>query len=125
QIAPDATPSGYGPADLRAAYRFSSTAGAGQTVAIVDAYDLPTAESDLGVYRAQYGLSACTTANGCFQKVNQNGGATPPQADPGWGEETALDLDMASATCPVCKILLVEADSNAISDLGHAVDHAV
>src|SRR5438477_11064229 len=70
-------PSGYGPADLQSAYKLpSSTAGSGQTVAIVDAFDDPTAESDLGVYRSQYGLSACTTANGCFLKVDLNGGTS-------------------------------------------------
>lgn len=121
-----AAPGGYGPADLRAAYRLpSTTAGSGQTVAIVDAYDLPTAESDLATYRAHYGLPPCTTANGCFRKVNQSGGSTPPAADPSWGQEIALDLDMVSAVCPNCRILLVEANSNALSDLGKAVNTAV
>ena len=64
------------PVGLQAA---GSTAGAGQTVAIVDAYDDPNAEADLAVYRAQYGLPACTTANGCFKKVNQTGGTTLPR----------------------------------------------
>ena len=75
------TPAGYGPADLQSAYALaneSATKGAGQTIAIVDAYNDPTAESDLGVYRSQYGLSACTTANGCFKKVDQNGGTAYP-----------------------------------------------
>src|SRR5947209_4759830 len=71
------SPSGYNPADLQSAYDLpSATAGAGQTVAIVDAYDDPTAESDLGVYRSKFGLAACTTANGCFRKVNQSGGTS-------------------------------------------------
>ena len=74
----DATPSGYGPADLRSAYKLTSNGSSSQTVAIVDAYNDPNAEADLGVYRAQYGLPACTTANGCFRKVNQNGGTTLP-----------------------------------------------
>src|SRR4051812_47806648 len=65
-------PSGYGPADLRSAYKLTSSGSSAQTVAIVDAYDDPRAESDLAVYRSQYGLPACTTANGCFRKVNQN-----------------------------------------------------
>ena len=74
-----ATPSGLFPADLQSAYKLpSATAGAGQTIAIVDAFDDPAAESDLGVYRSQFGLPACTTANGCFRKVNQNGGTTLP-----------------------------------------------
>ena len=122
----EVTPSGYGPSDIQGAYKLpSATTGAGRTVAIVDAYDLPTAESDLAVYRAQYGLPACTTANGCFRKINQSGGTTPPAADAGWGGEIALDLDMVSATCPLCNILLVEASSASISNLGTAVNQAV
>jgi len=118
------TPSGYGPADLTSAYKIPAGLGAGKTVAIVDAHDLPTAEADLGVYRSEYGLSACTTANGCFRKINQTGGTTPPTADSGWGGEIALDMDMASATCPACKILLVEANSASSADLGTAVNQA-
>jgi len=119
-------PSGYGPAELRSAYQLpSTTAGGGQTVAIVDAYDDPSAETDLGVYRAQYGIPACTTANGCFTKVNQVGqqGAYP-RANSGWAEEISLDLDMVSAVCPNCKILLVESRSSSLSDLGAAVNTA-
>ena len=68
-IHPDATPTGYGPSQLQSAYNLpSSSAGSGQTVAIVDAYDDPTAEADLQVYRAQYGLPVCSSDNGCFQK---------------------------------------------------------
>ena len=117
--------SGYGPADLQSAYALPSNLGAGKTVAIVDAYDLPSAESDLGVYRSQFGLPPCTTANGCFRKINQNGGTTPPAANSGWGQEIALDIDMVSAICPQCKILLVEASSASIANLGTAVNQAV
>ncbi len=91
--------------------------GIGRTVAIVDAYDDPNAESDLAVYRAAYGLSPCTTANGCFRKVNQSGGTTYPRADTGWSEEISLDLDMVSAVCPNCHLLLVEATSNSLGNL--------
>ncbi|HEX8967194.1 MAG TPA: S53 family peptidase [Chloroflexota bacterium] len=125
---PSATgqPSGYGPADLRSAYQLPSTsAGAGQTVAVVDAYDDPNAESDLGVYRAQYGMSSCTTANGCFRKVNQYGQSSYPRPSGSWAEEISLDLDMVSAVCPNCKILLVEARSSSLADLGTAVNTAV
>jgi subtilase family serine protease len=118
-------PNGYGPSDIRAAYALpSTTAGAGKVFAIVDAYDAPTAEADLGTYRSTYGLPACTTANGCFRKVNQSGGTTPPRANGGWAQEISLDLDMASATCPNCTILLVEANSNAFTDLAAAEDTA-
>ena len=117
-------PSGYGPADLRAAYNLTATGSASQTIAIVDAYDNPNAESDLAVYRSQFGLPACTTANGCFRKIDQAGGTNYPRGDMGWAEEISLDLDMASAICPNCRILLVEAKSNAFSNLVAAVDRA-
>ena len=107
-----ATPSGYGPADLQSAYDIPS-GGDGVTVAITDAYDDPRAESDLAVYRSNFGLPACTTANGCFRKVNQSGQSSPlPAADSGWSGEISLDIDMVSAICPSCHILLVEASSN-------------
>ena len=117
-------PSGYGPADLRSAYNISSTGSSTVTIAIVDAYDDANAESDLAVYRTQFGLPACTTANGCFRKVDQNGTTNYPRGDMGWAEEISLDLDMASAICPNCKILLVEAKSNAFTNLAAAVDEA-
>lgn len=118
-------PAGYHPADLQSAYKLpSSTAGTGQTVAIVDAYDDPKAESDLAVYRSMFGLPACTTANGCFKKVNQNGGSTPPAGNTGWGQEISLDLDMVSAICPNCHILLVEANSPTFKNLGISVNTA-
>jgi subtilase family serine protease len=124
-LTPSATPSGYGPADLQSAYKLpSSTAGAGQTVAIVDAYNDPTAEADLGVYRAQYGLSACTTANGCFKKVSQTGTTTYPATNAGWATEISLDLDMVSAVCPQCHIILVEAKTASSTNLGIAVNEA-
>ena len=103
---------GYGPLELRDAYSLRTLAtsrGRGQTVAIVDAFDDPNAEADLGVYRSYYGLGACTTASGCFRKVDQDGGANYPGANAGWADEISLDLDMVSAICPNCKILLVEA----------------
>jgi hypothetical protein len=127
--APFATPgpAGYGPADLQSAYRLTAraaSAGATQTIAIVDAYDHPAAEADLGVYRSQFGLPPCTTANGCLRKVDQRGGTSYPKANAGWAQEISLDLDMASAICPNCRILLVEADSSAFTDLAAGVDRA-
>jgi subtilase family serine protease len=107
------TPDGYGPGDLRSAYNLPSTGGKGQTVGIVDFTDDPNAESDLAVYRAQYKLPPCTTKNECFRKVNQNGNPDHfPPPNRGWGGEISLDLDMASAACPRCHILLVEASSS-------------
>jgi len=123
-----ATVSGYGPADLQSAYNLATASagsgGSGQTVAIVDAYDDPNAEADLGVYRTNFGLASCTTANGCFRKVNQAGTTSYPTANSGWGQEISLDLDMVSAICPKCHILLVEASSASNADLGASVDTA-
>jgi subtilase family serine protease len=90
----------------------------------VDAYDDPTAEADLGVYRSNYGLAACTTANGCFRKVNQSGGTSYPRKNGGWAQEISLDLDMVSAACPTCHILLVEASSSSFANLGAGVNYA-
>jgi N-acetylneuraminic acid mutarotase len=119
------TPDGYGPADLRDAYRLPADGGEGQTIAVVAAFDAPAAEADLAVYRAKYDLPACTTANGCFRKVDQRGGTAYPVPDEGWAGEIALDLDMVSAVAPRANLLLVEADSNYSDDLGAAVDMAV
>jgi subtilase family serine protease len=126
-LASATTPSGYGAPDLVSAYALpSGSAGAGQTVAIVDAYDDKTAEADLATYRTQYGLAPCTTANGCFKKVNQSGvQGSYPSNNVGWSLEISLDLDMVSAACPACHILLVEATSNANANLYAAVDTAV
>jgi hypothetical protein len=88
-------PAGFGPSDLRSAYQLpSTTAGAGHTVAIVDAFDDPNAETDLAVYRSQYGLPPCTTANGCFRKLDQRGGTQYPPADSSWAIEESLEIDM-------------------------------
>src|SRR5207302_9937431 len=90
-----------------------------------DAYDDPSAEANLGSYRSFFGLSACTTANGCFTRVDQRGGTAYPIANKGWAEEISLDVDMVSAICPNCRTLLVEADSNSLANLGAAVNRAV
>ncbi|MGQ4513409.1 carboxypeptidase regulatory-like domain-containing protein [Streptomyces sp. DW26H14] len=121
----DDTPAGVGASDLRSAYSLPADGGAGQTVAIVDAYDDPNAESDLAVYRAQYGLPACTSADGCLTKVSQRGGTDYPAPDSGWAGEISLDLDMVSAAAPDAHILLVEADDPSFENLGAAVDEAV
>src|SRR4051794_17494288 len=123
-VSPNAlTPSGYGPSDLRAAYNLTSTGSSTSTIAIVDAYDLPTAESDLNNYRSTYGLGACTSTSGCFRQVGQTGGAVPA-ANASWGQEIALDIEMASAICSSCKILLVEATTASLADLATAVKYA-
>ncbi|MGH2887053.1 MAG: S53 family peptidase, partial [Solirubrobacteraceae bacterium] len=117
---------GYGPSSLDSAYNIPTTQGAGRTMAIVDAYDDPNAASDLATYRSQFGLPACTTANGCFRKINQNGATSPlPAANAGWSSEIMLDIEMVSAVCPLCHILLVEANSPTDANLGTAVNQAV
>jgi subtilase family serine protease len=119
-----ASPTGYGPADLRGAYSLTATGSPTQTIAIVDAQDDPTAEADLNAYRSYYGLPACTSASGCFRKVNQTGGTSYPSVNASWAVEISLDLDMASAICPGCHILLVEATSASLANLAAAVDEA-
>ncbi|WP_228555342.1 S53 family peptidase [Catenulispora pinisilvae] len=122
-LAKGALPAGLARNDLLSAYKLPTTGGAGRTVAIVDAHDDPQAESDLAVYRSTYGLPACTTANGCFKKVNEHGQTSPlPAHDPNddWNPEVSLDLDMVSAVCPACHILLVESDGSDTASLGTA-----
>ncbi|HEY1556013.1 MAG TPA: S53 family peptidase [Kofleriaceae bacterium] len=119
------TPAGYGPSDMRSAYNLTAAGSSSITVAIVDAYGYSNAEADLGVYRSQFGLAACTTANGCFKKVNQSGQARNyPSDNVGWEQETALDLDMVSTACPSCKIVLVEASSASFANLATAENTA-
>ncbi|HYU47264.1 MAG TPA: S53 family peptidase [Terriglobales bacterium] len=119
------TPAGYGPVQFRTAYSLpSNTAGKGQTIGIVDAFNDPNIESDLGVYSSTFGLPKCTTANGCFKKVNQTGGTSYPKTDAGWALEISLDVEIAHALCPNCKILLVEATSNSFANLLAAEDYA-
>lgn len=125
----DAIPAGvgFGPSQLESAYALpSSTAGSGQSVAIVDAFNDPNAASDLATYRSAAGLPACGT--GCFSVVNQNGQASPMPASAstsGWDVEESLDIDMVSAICPLCHIILVEANSPTTQNLGTAVNAAV
>jgi subtilase family serine protease len=127
-LAPNLASSGfYDPAQLQSAYNLpSATAGGSYTVSIVDAYDDPNVEADLGVYRANYGLSPCTTANGCFEKLNQSGEKSPlPVGDQSWGFEISLDTQMVSAICPKCKIRLIEANSSGFGDLMTGIDTAI
>ncbi|KOV57250.1 putative Ig domain-containing protein [Streptomyces sp. MMG1121] len=121
-----AAPSGLSPANLHSAYNLPTSAGSGMTVGIVDAYNDPNAESDLATYRSTYGLSSCTKANGCFKQVSQTGSTTSlPTNDSGWAGEEMLDIDMVSAVCPNCSIILVEANSASMADLGAAENEAV
>ena len=117
---------GYSPGELQSAYNLTSlitTQGAGETIALVDAYDDPSAEVDLKQYRSEFGLPACTTANGCFHKAEQSGIKASPSNDD-WSLEVSLDLDMASAICPKCNILLEESKNNYLPALAAAAHEA-
>jgi subtilase family serine protease len=112
-------------ANLLSAYKLPESGGSGQTVAIVDAYNDPNAESDLKKYREKYKLSECTESNKCFKKINQTGEAKSyPVSSASWTVEMSLDLDMVSAICPECHILLVEATSNTYSNMETAENEA-
>jgi subtilase family serine protease len=117
-------PAGLGPAELGSAYQLAGTAAAGRTVAVVDAFHDPTAARDLAKYRSTFHLPRCTVASGCFRQVDQDGGSSYPATDAGWATEISLDLDMVSAACPSCSILLVEANAASASSLASAVDYA-
>ena len=119
-------PKGYGPAQFRGAYGLPASASTAQTVAIVDAYDDPKIASDLNAYSKQFGLPLCNSSNPCFEKVNQSGSAAGPfpQGNSGWSLEIALDIEVAHAICPNCKVLLVEANTASLSNLAAAVNTA-
>jgi len=115
------SPSGETPASLRAVYNLGSSGGS-DVIAIVDAYDYPTAENDLNVFSAEFNLPPCTTANGCFKKVYASG--SKPRTNCGWSQEAALDIEWAHAMAPSAKIILVEAATNSFANLFAAVDVA-
>jgi hypothetical protein len=120
---------GYDPKDLQEAYKIPTSGGESQTVAIVDVYGDETAESDLAKYREKYGLEPCTKSNGCFSRVNEKGEEAnyakggKEEAEE-WAMETSLDMDMVSAACAKCHILVVEASSASISSLAASVEEA-
>ena len=116
----------WGATDLRSAYDIESPSAQADTIGVIDVGGYPHAEADMNHYRAQYGLPVCTSADGCFRKLNQNGEAgSYPRPDSNWGVETALDLQMASAACPTCHIVLVEADQPLDPSLAKAEQTAV
>ncbi len=128
----------YDPAYLDSAYDVAAAAaaadgGEGQTVAVVDAYNDPNVASDLASYRSYFGLPGCPagvvspSARGCvFEKVSQSGSqSTFPSSNPSWSTEISLDVEMVSAICAKCQILLVEANDNSDANLGPAINEAV
>ncbi len=120
---------GYDPQNLKAAYGIPTSGGSTQTVAVVDAFGDKPAEHDLAKYRERYRLPPCTKAEGCFKKVNEQGEEGnypgPPENFELWELETSLDMDMVSAACPHCHILLVEATNAAAKNTGASVNTAV
>lgn len=123
--------SGYTPCQLQSAYVLASTAstnGSGETVAVVDAFLDSTAFNDVSTYRAQFNLpplvncATSDTTDHCFWQVGQTGSTTalPSRSNAGWTAEQSLDVDMASAICPKCNILLVEANTNTTANLDAA-----
>jgi subtilase family serine protease len=128
-VNPFAKPTGgsppYNPANLHNAYNLPTTATGTPTVAIVDAYSDPNLAKDLATYRSMWSLPACTTSSGCLKIVNQTGGTKLPPKNVGWGLEESLDVDMVSAICQNCHILVVEATSNSFTNLGIAANEAV
>lgn len=125
----DTNPTGgnppYGPSDFHNAYALPTNAPGTPTVGIVDAYNNPNLASDLANYRSTFGLPACTVSNGCLTIVNQTGGSKLPPGNVGWGLEESLDVDMVSAICENCHILVVEGNTPSNKNLGIAVNTAV
>jgi subtilase family serine protease len=115
---------GIDPEELRAAYGIPATGGTGQTIAVIEAFSYKQAEKDLAKYRSHYGLPACTAASGCLKVVNAAGEAPANHGFTEWEPEVALDLDMASAACPECHLLLVSAEAETWKTLGAAVNRA-
>jgi hypothetical protein len=103
--------------ELRQAYNLPNTGGSASTVAVVDGLADPKAYEDLKTYRKELGLSECTEASGCFKQVNQKGEARKPTEVGGWSGEISLDLDMVSAACAECHILLVESEAGRANKL--------
>ncbi len=138
---------GLRPQDIHSAYSLPASAPGEATVALIDAYNDPAAESDLKTYDEEFGLPPCTTENGCFKKVGEHSGSGTPW--PGtvkeleealassnkavkeegveareWAVEISLDIESAHATCQSCKLLLVEASTQEVSDLTAAESRA-
>lgn len=124
------SPQGYGPTNFYNAYHVSARSASPTTIAIIDAYDAPNIKADLDVYNRTYGLPnflSCTSSGqtSCFTKINQRGQTAYPKVNSGWAVEISLDVETAHAMCQNCRLVLVEADSPSLADLGVAVDQAV
>ena len=113
------TATGYTPAQIRTHLGLTGT-GAGQTIAIVSAYDAPNVVADLAVFNRTFGLQAPPS----FRKVNQTGGTKMPSANGLWALESAMDVQWAHAVAPDAAILLVQATNSALGNLLAAVSWA-
>jgi subtilase family serine protease len=133
----------YGANQLRKAYGVTEVGARYKVIAIVDAYHSASAYQDLVDYRAMYDLGPidnCTRQdlpemqgsvlnavpsgkNPCFMQLDQNGkvAVNHNTEDEGWAQETSLDLEMATAICPHCSILLVEAKTASMANFDRAV----
>jgi hypothetical protein len=113
------------PADIHTAYGLPDRGASGQTVAVVSPYNDPSVQADLDAYDKRFGLPACTTANGCFRRLNAKGEPGPypgPDISGGqWVTESALGTEIVHAVCQSCKVLLVEADTDTKSDVSAAI----
>lgn len=112
-------PTGYTPAQIRSAYGFNKITGngAGQTIAIIDAYGSPSLAKDLQVFSTTFGLPQATLAVYYPQGT--------PSANSGWALETSLDVQWAHAVAPGARIVVVVARSASLTNLLSAVDYAV
>ena len=116
---------GYSPVQIKGAYSLNGTStGSGKTIAIVDAYDDPTAANDFDVFSTQFGLPTIAGGCNCFSKVDQTGGTNYPRTNSGWALEISLDIEWVHAIAPQAHILLVEANSNSFANLLAAEDYA-
>lgn len=116
---------GYSPADLASLYRIPAGLTSAATIGIIDVGSDPNTAKQLNYYRSYFGLPACTSANGCFREVAQDGSGRLPGVASGWVTEIAMDVQAVSAICPTCHILLVDAATASAGDLGAAAATAV
>src|SRR5258708_15122322 len=111
--------------EMKGGDRLNGTStGSGTTIAIVDAYNDPTAANDFDVFAKQFGLPTLAGGCTCFTKVDQTGGTNYPRANSSWAVEISLDIEWAHAVAPQAHILLVEAASNSFANLLTAEDYA-
>jgi subtilase family serine protease len=116
---------GLTPNQVRHAYGFDliSNQGAGQTIAVIEAFGDPSIEKDLEKFDERFGLPPCTTSNGCLQVLSSNGKNQGTSQI--WSLETALDVEWAHAIAPQASIMVVESPSDILNGMLQAVDFAV